>query len=185
MAMAMGRAPGGPRYRWCPPSSAASASATIVRWSGPPSICRRTVRHRLPRLPRRTCPLVRDPARQRRREDRRCGDAQAVESAMKRAMKVADERGLARKPVYTAADLDGLPHLGSLPGEAPFVRGPHRSMYAGKPWTIRQYAGFADATASNLAFRQALAQGAQGLSVAFDLPTHRGYEDRKSTRLNS
>ncbi|MES2007410.1 MAG: methylmalonyl-CoA mutase [Pseudomonadota bacterium] len=84
--------------------------------------------------------------------------------------------GLARKPVYTAADLDGLRHLGSLPGEAPFVRGPHRSMYAGKPWTIRQYAGFADATASNLAFRQALAQGAQGLSVAFDLPTHRGYD---------
>jgi len=80
------------------------------------------------------------------------------------------------KPVYTAADLDGLPYLDSLPGEAPFVRGPHRSMYTGKPWTIRQYAGFADAAASNLAFRQALAQGAQGLSVAFDLPTHRGYD---------
>lgn len=84
--------------------------------------------------------------------------------------------GVPRRAVYTAADLDGIAHLGTLPGEAPFVRGVHRTMYAGKPWTIRQYAGFADATASNLAYRTALAQGAQGLSVAFDLPTHRGYD---------
>lgn len=80
------------------------------------------------------------------------------------------------RTVYTSADLEGLPHLDTLPGVAPFVRGVHRTMYAGKAWTIRQYAGFADATASNLAFRKALAQGAQGLSVAFDLPTHRGYD---------
>jgi methylmalonyl-CoA mutase len=100
-----------------------------------------------------------------------------MESAMSIGAEQPDTApGVPRKPVYTAADLEGLAHLGSLPGEAPFVRGPHRSMYAGKPWTIRQYAGFADATASNLAFRQALAQGAQGLSVAFDLPTHRGYD---------
>ncbi|WP_454726202.1 MULTISPECIES: methylmalonyl-CoA mutase [Cupriavidus] len=84
--------------------------------------------------------------------------------------------GVPRRAVYSAADLDGIAHLGTLPGEAPFVRGVHRTMYAGKPWTIRQYAGFADATASNLAYRTALAQGAQGLSVAFDLPTHRGYD---------
>lgn len=88
----------------------------------------------------------------------------------------ADSQMLPRKPVYTQADLDMVRHLGSLPGEAPYVRGPYRSMYRGKPWTIRQYAGFADAVASNLAFRNALAQGAQGLSVAFDLPTHRGYD---------
>ncbi|WP_420992016.1 methylmalonyl-CoA mutase [Cupriavidus sp. 30B13] len=88
----------------------------------------------------------------------------------------AEDHAVPRRPVYTAADLDGIAHLGTLPGEAPFVRGVHRTMHAGKPWTIRQYAGYADATASNLAFRTALAQGTQGLSVAFDLPTHRGYD---------
>lgn len=88
----------------------------------------------------------------------------------------AGHEKIALKPVYTSADLDGLENLSSLPGEAPFLRGPYASMYKGRPWTIRQYAGFADATASNLAFRTALAQGAQGLSVAFDLPTHRGYD---------
>ena len=80
------------------------------------------------------------------------------------------------KALYTASDLEGVSHLGSRPGEAPFVRGPHASMYTQKPWTIRQYAGYADAADSNLAFRTALAEGAQGLSVAFDLPTHRGYD---------
>jgi methylmalonyl-CoA mutase len=80
------------------------------------------------------------------------------------------------KPVYTAADIDGLPHLGAMPGEVPFVRGPYRTMYTQKPWTIRQYAGYAGAEDSNSAFRTALDQGGQGLSVAFDLPTHRGYD---------
>jgi methylmalonyl-CoA mutase len=80
------------------------------------------------------------------------------------------------KPLYTGADLDGIAHLGSQPGMAPFVRGPYASMYTTKPWTIRQYAGYADAADSNLAFHQALAHGVQGLSVAFDLPTQLGYD---------
>jgi len=87
-----------------------------------------------------------------------------------------DECSLRPKAIYTAADLAGLSHLDSLPGQAPFIRGPHHSMYVGRPWTIRQYAGYADAATSNLAYRRALAQGAQGLSIAFDLPTHRGYD---------
>jgi len=85
-------------------------------------------------------------------------------------------RVISLKPVYTRADLDGLTHLDSMPGEAPYVRGPFASMYTGKPWTIRQYGGYAQAADSNLAFRTALAEGAQGLSVAFDLPTQRGYD---------
>lgn len=80
------------------------------------------------------------------------------------------------KSVYGHDDLAGLGHLGSLPGEAPFVRGPYATMYRQRPWTIRQYAGYADAATSNLAYREALKHGAQGLSVAFDLPTHRGYD---------
>lgn len=80
------------------------------------------------------------------------------------------------KPVYGPGDLTGLGHLGGMPGEAPFVRGPYPSMYRGRPWTIRQYGGYGDAVTSNLAYREALKQGAQGLSVAFDLPTHRGYD---------
>ena len=69
-----------------------------------------------------------------------------------------------------------LGHLGSLPGEAPFVRGPRSTMYTGRPWTIRQYAGFSTAEASNAFYRKALAAGQKGLSVAFDLATHRGYD---------
>ena len=84
--------------------------------------------------------------------------------------------GIAVKPVYTAADLDGIGHLGSLPGFSPFVRGPRATMYAGRPWTIRQYAGFSTAEASNAFYRKALAAGQQGVSVAFDLATHRGYD---------
>ncbi|WP_230510996.1 methylmalonyl-CoA mutase [Paraburkholderia sejongensis] len=80
------------------------------------------------------------------------------------------------KRVYTRADIDGIAHMDSMPGEAPFVRGPFASMYTQKPWTIRQYAGYAQAADTNLAFRTALAEGAQGLSVAFDLPTQRGYD---------
>lgn len=84
--------------------------------------------------------------------------------------------GIAVKPVYTSEDIAGLPHLGSLPGFAPFTRGPRATMYAGRPWTIRQYAGFSTAEASNAFYRKALAAGQQGVSVAFDLATHRGYD---------
>src|SRR6478752_6354067 len=84
--------------------------------------------------------------------------------------------GIAVKPLYTAADIGGLDHLGSLPGEPPFVRGPRATMYAGRPWTIRQYAGFSTAEESNAFYRKNLAAGQKGLSVAFDLATHRGYD---------
>ncbi|MEM1038001.1 MAG: methylmalonyl-CoA mutase [Pseudomonadota bacterium] len=86
--------------------------------------------------------------------------------------------GIAVKPVYTADDLAHLPHLAqeSLPGQAPFTRGPKATMYAGRPWTIRQYAGFSTAEESNKFYRANLAAGQKGLSVAFDLATHRGYD---------
>ncbi len=84
--------------------------------------------------------------------------------------------GIAVKPLYTEADLEKADHLGSLPGLAPFTRGPRATMYAGRPWTIRQYAGFSTAEASNAFYRKALAAGQQGVSVAFDLATHRGYD---------
>ncbi|MBV0913924.1 methylmalonyl-CoA mutase [Anianabacter salinae] len=84
--------------------------------------------------------------------------------------------GIAVKPVYTPEDVAELGHLGSLPGEGPFVRGPRSTMYAGRPWTIRQYAGFSTAEESNAFYRRALAGGQQGVSVAFDLATHRGYD---------
>jgi methylmalonyl-CoA mutase len=84
--------------------------------------------------------------------------------------------GLRVKPLYTAADLAGLPHVDTLPGFEPFVRGPQATMYAVRPWTIRQYAGFSTAEESNAFYRKALAAGGQGVSVAFDLPTHRGYD---------
>ncbi|MGB3833282.1 MAG: methylmalonyl-CoA mutase [Mesorhizobium sp.] len=84
--------------------------------------------------------------------------------------------GIPVKPLYTAEDLDGIGHLGNLPGQKPFVRGPRATMYTGRPWTIRQYAGFSTAEASNAFYRKALAAGQQGVSVAFDLATHRGYD---------
>jgi methylmalonyl-CoA mutase len=84
--------------------------------------------------------------------------------------------GIAVKPLYTAQDLVGLRHTDTLPGFAPFIRGPQATMYAARPWTIRQYAGFSTAEESNAFYRQALAAGAQGVSVAFDLATHRGYD---------
>ncbi len=84
--------------------------------------------------------------------------------------------GIAVKPLYTAADLDRLEHVGALPGLPPFVRGPRATMYANRPWTVRQYAGFSTAEESNAFYRQNLAQGQMGLSVAFDLATHRGYD---------
>jgi len=80
------------------------------------------------------------------------------------------------QPLYTAADLANCEHLDTMPGIAPFVRGPYGSMYVTKPWTVRQYAGFSTAEESNAFYRKNIAAGQQGLSVAFDLPTHRGYD---------
>jgi methylmalonyl-CoA mutase len=84
--------------------------------------------------------------------------------------------GITVKPLYTAADTAGLPHANTLPGFEPFIRGPQATMYAVRPWTIRQYAGFSTAEDSNRFYRKALAAGGQGVSVAFDLATHRGYD---------
>ncbi|MBP6270248.1 MAG: methylmalonyl-CoA mutase [Rhizobacter sp.] len=84
--------------------------------------------------------------------------------------------GLVVKPLYTAADLKGLPNTDTLPGFPPYLRGPQATMYAVRPWTIRQYAGFSTAEASNAFYKKALAAGGQGVSVAFDLATHRGYD---------
>ncbi|MFL2785204.1 MAG: methylmalonyl-CoA mutase [Paracoccaceae bacterium] len=84
--------------------------------------------------------------------------------------------GIDINPLYTSEDVSGLDHIDSLPGQEPFVRGVRSTMYAGRPWTIRQYAGFSTAEASNAFYRKALAAGQQGVSVAFDLATHRGYD---------
>ena len=84
--------------------------------------------------------------------------------------------GIPVKPLYTAEDIKGIPAIDSLPGQSPFLRGPRATMYTGRPWTIRQYAGFSTAEASNAFSRKALAAGQQGVSVAFDLATHRGYD---------
>jgi methylmalonyl-CoA mutase len=80
------------------------------------------------------------------------------------------------RPLYSSADLQGLEHLHYMPGIPPFLRGPYLSMYPERPWTVRQYAGFSTAEASNAFYRRNLAAGQKGLSVAFDLPTHRGYD---------
>ncbi|HDP6483634.1 TPA: methylmalonyl-CoA mutase [Escherichia coli] len=84
--------------------------------------------------------------------------------------------GIAIKPLYTEADLDNLEVTGTLPGLPPYVRGPRATMYTAQPWTIRQYAGFSTAKESNAFYRRNLAAGQKGLSVAFDLATHRGYD---------
>ncbi|PYC48877.1 methylmalonyl-CoA mutase [Litorivita pollutaquae] len=84
--------------------------------------------------------------------------------------------GIEVKPLYTDEDIKDLPHLGTIPGAAPFTRGVKATMYAGRPWTIRQYAGFSTAEESNAFYRRNLAAGQQGVSVAFDLATHRGYD---------
>ncbi len=89
---------------------------------------------------------------------------------------VVTPEGIAVKARHTAADLAGLPHLDSWPGLPPFVRGPYPTMYVNQPWTIRQYAGFSTAEESNAFYRRNLAGGQKGLSVAFDLATHRGYD---------
>ena len=84
--------------------------------------------------------------------------------------------GIEVKPVYSEEDLKGLAHLGKLPGFEPYVRGVKATMYTGRPWTIRQYAGYSTAEESNAFYKRGLAAGQQGVSVAFDLATHRGYD---------
>ena len=84
--------------------------------------------------------------------------------------------GIAVKPVYTEADRKGLSFVDSVPGAQPYLRGPYPTMYVNQPWTIRQYAGFSTAEDSNAFYRRNLAAGQKGLSVAFDLATHRGYD---------
>ncbi|MGB5324581.1 MAG: methylmalonyl-CoA mutase family protein, partial [Pseudomonadales bacterium] len=84
--------------------------------------------------------------------------------------------GIAVKPLYTREDVEALSFADTLPGFEPYIRGPQPTMYAGRAWTIRQYAGFSTAEASNDFYRKALAAGGQGVSVAFDLATHRGYD---------
>ncbi len=88
----------------------------------------------------------------------------------------ATPEGIQVKALYTAEDVSGMEHVNTLPGIPPYVRGPKATMYAGRPWTIRQYAGFSTARESNAFYRRNLAAGQKGLSVAFDLATHRGYD---------
>jgi methylmalonyl-CoA mutase len=109
-------------------------------------------------------------------EDWRRLAERSATSASAESMTWRTPEGLVVKPLYTQEDLDGLPHVGSLPGLPPFLRGPQATMYATRPWTIRQYAGFSTAEESNAFYRKSLAGGAQGVSVAFDLATHRGYD---------
>ena len=102
--------------------------------------------------------------------------AKQLKRPLEELVRPTDE-GIDVKPVYTRADLDGLDEqLDSLPGMSPFLRGPYATMYAHRPWTIRQYAGFSTAKESNAFYRKALEAGQKGLSVAFDLATHRGYD---------
>ncbi|MFZ1174927.1 MAG: methylmalonyl-CoA mutase family protein, partial [Mycobacterium sp.] len=114
-----------------------------------------------------------------RREVQRPTEA-AVERHFSAAAAWHTPEAIDLKPVYIAADrtaaaADGYP-LNSFPGEPPFVRGPYPTMYVNQPWTIRQYAGFSTAADSNAFYRRNLAAGQKGLSVAFDLATHRGYD---------
>jgi methylmalonyl-CoA mutase len=109
-------------------------------------------------------------------DDWRRAAAQSAPGGDVAALDWVTPEGLRVKPLYTAADLQGLAHANTLPGFAPYVRGPQATMYAVRPWTIRQYAGFSTAEDSNRFYRQALDGGAQGVSVAFDLATHRGYD---------
>jgi methylmalonyl-CoA mutase len=96
------------------------------------------------------------------------------------AIKWVTPDGIEVKPLYTADDLKSLPYANTLPGFEPYLRGPQATMYAARPWTIRQYAGFSTAEESNAFYRKGLAGGGQGVSVAFDLATHRGYDSDHS-----
>ncbi|MFF7642730.1 methylmalonyl-CoA mutase [Streptomyces canus] len=109
------------------------------------------------------------------------GGADEWRTAVKQATQGAEPvwetpEGIEVKPLYTGADLEGLDFLETYPGMAPYLRGPYPTMYVNQPWTIRQYAGFSTAEESNAFYRRNLAAGQKGLSVAFDLPTHRGYD---------
>ena len=90
--------------------------------------------------------------------------------------------GIPVKSSYSEGDLEGIDFLETWPGTAPYLRGPYPTMYVNQPWTIRQYAGFSTAEDSNAFYRRNLAAGQKGLSVAFDLATHRGYDSRSSAR---
>jgi len=102
--------------------------------------------------------------------------AQELKGADPASLNRETPEGIALKALYTEADLDGLETLGTIPGFAPYTRGPRATMYANRPWTIRQYAGFSTAEDSNAFYRENLKRGQMGLSVAFDLATHRGYD---------
>ncbi|MEU6978207.1 MULTISPECIES: methylmalonyl-CoA mutase [unclassified Streptomyces] len=109
------------------------------------------------------------------------GSAEEWRAALKRASGGDDllwetPEGIGVKPLYTGRDLADVDFLGTYPGVAPYLRGPYPTMYVNQPWTIRQYAGFSTAEESNAFYRRNLAAGQKGLSVAFDLPTHRGYD---------
>ncbi len=101
-------------------------------------------------------------------------EAQAAQSVEALGRRTPED--LFIKPLYSSIDLDGLAHIHGMPGFPPFVRGPYHSMYVGRPWTVRQYSGYSTARESNAFYRRNLAAGQKGLSVAFDLPTHRGYD---------
>jgi methylmalonyl-CoA mutase len=102
--------------------------------------------------------------------------ARTVQGGDLSALSWVTPEGLTVQPLYTRRDTDGLPFTDTLPGFEPFVRGPQATMYAGRPWTIRQYAGFSTAEESNAFYKRTLTGGGQGISVAFDLATHRGYD---------
>jgi methylmalonyl-CoA mutase len=115
----------------------------------------------------------------------KCPDSSQLDAWAKAASKSAPDLskldwqtpdGVTVKPLYTRRDVEGLPYADTLPGMPPYLRGPQATMYAVRPWTIRQYAGFSTAEESNAFYRRNLAGGGQGVSVAFDLATHRGYD---------
>jgi methylmalonyl-CoA mutase len=103
-------------------------------------------------------------------------EAEAAAGGAIDALEWKTPEGIAVKPLYSSADIEGLDFLDTRPGLAPFLRGPYPTMYVTQPWTIRQYAGFSTAEDSNAFYRRNLASGQKGLSIAFDLPTHRGYD---------
>jgi methylmalonyl-CoA mutase len=109
-------------------------------------------------------------------DDWRALAAKELRGASPDALTWQTPEGIAVKPLYTAADLEAIETVGTLPGFPPFLRGPRATMYANRPWTIRQYAGFSTAEESNRFYRENLKNGQMGLSVAFDLATHRGYD---------
>ncbi len=102
--------------------------------------------------------------------------AKEYQTASIEEMNFLTSEGVTLRPLYTEEDLKNLPNIDSMPGLEPFMRGPRPTMYSKKPWTVRQYAGFSTAEESNAFYRKALRDGGQGISVAFDLPTHRGYD---------